>query len=54
MALGKYALGLTLLGYVIYRNWDGLVEAVSRPINFVPFAITALFVSMSAAGPSTR
>lgn len=48
MAAGKYALGLSLLGYVIYRNRDGLADAVSRPINVPALLLTAVCVSISA------
>ncbi len=43
----KYGLGLGLLAFVVYRNWDGrdgepgLKEVLNRPINMGPLALAA-------------
>jgi uncharacterized protein (TIRG00374 family) len=37
-----YSLGLSVLGYVVWRNWDGLSEALSQPIRGAPYALAAL------------
>lgn len=49
--LFKYVLGLGLLGWVIWRNWEappgsggiGLGDALQKPIHWGPFALAALF-----------
>jgi uncharacterized protein (TIRG00374 family) len=53
-ALLKYALGLGLLGWVVYKNWQstesgpGLQEALGNPIRILPFALAGLFTGLSA------
>jgi len=60
VTIGKYALGLTLLGYVIIHNWSssegsrGLKDVLSQPINFGAWALTALCVALSALATFTR
>jgi hypothetical protein len=54
MGLFKYALGLGLLAWVVYRNWDppdgsaGLRDALGRPIQWGPFAVAGLFAAAAA------
>ena len=48
LGLIKYAVGLALLAYVVYSNWDrppgaGLKVALARPVQWLPlFAAGAL------------
>ncbi len=54
MTVFKYALGLGLLAWVVYRNWDpadgsaGLKDAFARPVQWLPFAVAGLFAAAAA------
>jgi uncharacterized membrane protein YbhN (UPF0104 family) len=58
--VGKYALGLTLLGYVIAHNWQssdrglGLADALRKPLHYGPLALTTLCVAVSATTTFVR
>src|SRR5262245_34179794 len=43
----KYGLGLGLLVWVISKNWNGLAEALSRPLQITPLLL-AILVYLSA------
>jgi uncharacterized protein (TIRG00374 family) len=50
-AVLKYAVGLGLLAFVLARNWDGengLKEALSRPVQWMPLIAAAAFLTGSA------
>jgi glycosyltransferase 2 family protein len=57
--LVKYALGLGLLAWVVYRNWDsgdgtGLKDALGRPVQWLPFAIAGAFAAVAALSTFVR
>src|ERR1051326_6476368 len=41
----KYSIGLALLAWVLYSNWDGIHSAVSRPMRPECFALAAALVA---------
>src|SRR5947207_14261894 len=43
----KYGLGLGLLVWVIWNNWNGIADALSRPLQFTPLVL-GIFVYLSA------
>jgi uncharacterized membrane protein YbhN (UPF0104 family) len=46
--VGKYVLGLSLLGYVVWDDRAQLLDTLTRPLNLGAWALTAIFVSLSA------
>jgi glycosyltransferase 2 family protein len=51
MGLIKYAVGLALLAYVVASNWQGpqgLKEALTRPVQWAPFAIAGALFGFAA------
>src|SRR4051812_36037801 len=58
--LVKYALGLGLLAWVVYRNWQpadgspGLSDALGRPVQWGPFAVAGGFAAAAALSTFVR
>jgi len=48
LSVAKYVLGLSLLGYVVWDDRAQLLDTLSRPLNLGAWALTAIFVSLSA------
>lgn len=49
--LAKYAIGLSLLAYVVATNWpgeNGLGAALARPIQWLPFAAAGMLLGAAA------
>lgn len=57
---GKYLLGLSLLAWVIAKNWSpsdgspGLAEALQRPLNYGAFVVAAVCVAFNVTAQFTR